>query len=103
MKLTLVAAALALAAFAAFAQGYGYGPGYGPRWGYGPGWAAIQDEVRREHWDARDQMRAEMFKLRQMGPDSAGYAEQVKKVAELREQMFQSRLEARRRIDAALQ
>ena len=125
MKMTLIAAALALAASAALTQGYGYGPrgGYGPghgpgaAMGYGPGWgpananlsgeqrekvAAIQDEVRREHWDARDRMRAEMVKLRQMDAASPAYAEQAKKVAELREQMFKSREETRRRIDAVL-
>jgi Spy/CpxP family protein refolding chaperone len=142
MKKTLlpVAAALALATCAAFAQpgpGYGagmmggYGSGYGPGMmgGYGPGYggmggyggglaslkltteqsekiAAIQEESRKKNWGAMGDMRAEMFKLRQMytaeNLDTKGVDEQQKKVDDLRRKMLTSRLESQKQIEAVL-
>ncbi len=67
---------------------------------------AIQDEQMGKNWGAMSQMRKEMFKLRQMyysdKLDSNAYAEQQKKVDELRRQMIKSHLEARKQIESVL-
>ena len=121
-----------LAAGAAGAQpgpGYGQGPGYGPGMmgGYGPGWGgpsggataalnltdeqrekvlAIQEENRRKNWDTMGKMRAEQFKLRSLynadSVDPQAFAEQQKKVDELRRAMLVSRLETRKQVEAVL-
>ena len=111
-------------------DGAGYGPGmmrgYG---GYGPGMMggyggqgglaalnltseqtdkifAIQEEQRSKNWSVMGDLRKEMFKLRQMyyadNVDPNAYADQQKKVDELRRQMTKSHLEARKQIEAVL-
>jgi len=112
-------------------MGGGYGPGMmGPGMmggGYGPGWGgasggataalnltdeqqqkvlAIQEENRRKNWDRMGQMRAEQFKLRSMynadSIDPQAFAEQQKKVDDLRREMLVSRLETRKQVEAVL-
>lgn len=105
------------------------GPGWGredggPAWGrggFGPGGglaalnltveqqekvAAIQEENRRKNWDAMGRVRSEQFKLRQMAfgekIDPAAFAEQQKKVDDLRRDMLKSRVESRNQIDTVL-
>lgn len=109
----------------------GYGPGMGPGMmgGYGPGWSAsggataplaalnltdeqhqkvlaIQEENRRRNWDTMGKMRAEQFKLRSLynadTPDPQAFAEQQKKVDDLRREMLVSRLETRKQIEGVL-
>lgn len=107
----------------------GYGPGMGPGMmggGYGPGWGAsggataalnltdeqrekvlaIQEENRRKNWDTMGKMRAEQFKLRSLyNADSVepqAFAEQQKKVDDLRREMLVSRLETRKQVEAVL-
>jgi Spy/CpxP family protein refolding chaperone len=131
MRKTLIAAALALAPAVALAQGYGPGMGRGPGMG-GPGMGggmgmgygggalagldlsdaqaekvfAIQEAQHQKNWPTMTRMRSEMFKLRRMyyaeKPDPKAVGEQQKKVDELRRQMVQSHLEARRQIEAIL-
>jgi protein CpxP len=95
----------------------GYGQGYGP--GAGGGIAAlnlsddqrekivaIQEDNRRKNWDTMGQVRSEMFRLRSMyfadKVDAKAYADQQKKVDDLRGRMLASRLEARNQIDQVL-
>ena len=107
-----------------YGPGTGGGPGWGPgggRGGFGPGGglaalnltaeqqekvAAIQEENRRKNWDAMGKVRSEQFKLRQMAfadkIDPAAFAEQQKKVDELRRDMLKSRVESRNQVDAIL-
>jgi len=104
--------------------GYGPGPGYGSRFGrggYGPGSAldalklsdeqrekiaTIQEENRRKNWETMGQMRSEQFKLRQMAfadkIDPNAFAEQQRKVDELRRNMLKTRIEVRNQVDAIL-
>jgi len=112
-------------------SGYGPGPGYGQgqgmMGGYGPGWGgpsggataalnltdeqrdkvlAIQEENRRKNWDTMGKMRAEQFRLRSLyNADSVepqAFAEQQKKVDDLRREMLVSRLETRKQVEAVL-
>lgn len=108
-------------------MGRGYGPGQGMMGGgYGPGWGAsggataalnltdeqqrkvlaIQEENRRKNWDTMGKMRAEQFKLRSMynadSVDPQAFAEQQKKVDDLRREMLVSRLETRKQVEAVL-
>jgi Spy/CpxP family protein refolding chaperone len=110
----------------------GRGPGYGPGGGYGPGMMgrggmggygggpfaldlsdeqrekiyALQEENRRKNWDTMGKMRSEMFKLRSMAwsdkADANAYAEQQKKVDDLRREMIKSRFENRKQVEAVL-
>ena len=105
--------------------GYGGGPGMmrgGQGWSGGAGWgvlalpgltdeqrdkiAQIQEENRARNWNAMGQVRTEQFKLRQMymsdKVDPAAFAEQQRKVDELRRGMLKSRIEGRNQIDAVL-
>jgi Spy/CpxP family protein refolding chaperone len=126
MRRTLVALAIAAAAAGtAAAQGYGpgmMGGGYGPGMmggGYGGGPLALdlspeqrekifamQEDNRRKNWDTMGKMRTEMFKLRSLAwsdnVDANAYAEQQKKVDDLRREMVKSRLESRKQVEAIL-
>lgn len=112
--------------------GYGQGMmgrgGYGPGMmgGYGPGWGAsggataalnltdeqrekifaIQERNRQKNWDKMGKMRAEQFKLRSMynadNVDPQAFAEQQKKVDDLRREMMVSRLETRKQVEGVL-
>jgi Spy/CpxP family protein refolding chaperone len=105
-------------------MGGGMVGGYGPGWGGASGgttaplaglnlsvdqqekFLAIQEEHRRKNWDTMGKMRAERFKLRSLynadSVDPQGFAEQQKKVDDLRRQMIVSRLDTRRQIEALL-
>jgi Spy/CpxP family protein refolding chaperone len=110
-----------------YGPGYGRGPGmmggYGPGGygGYGPGGGiaalnlsdeqsekifAIQEENRRKNWDRMGQMRAEQFKLRGMwnsdNVDPKAFADQQRKVDDLRREMMVSRLETRKQVENVL-
>jgi Spy/CpxP family protein refolding chaperone len=111
-----------------YGPGMGYGPGGGGGWGgrggmmmgYGRGGLAslnlsdaqaekifaIQDAQHQKNWPAMSKMRGEMFKLQRMyyddKADPKAVAEQQKKVDDLRRTMLQSRLEARKQIEAVL-
>jgi Spy/CpxP family protein refolding chaperone len=67
---------------------------------------AIQEENRRKNWDTMGKMRAEQFRLRSMynadSVDPQAFAEQQKKVDDLRRQMIVSRLESRKQVEAVL-
>ncbi len=97
----------------------GYGQGYGQGYGPGAGLAAlnisddqrekivaIQEENRRKNWDTMGQVRAETFRLRSMyfadKVDPKAYADQQKKVDDLRGRMLASRIEARNQIEQVL-
>jgi Spy/CpxP family protein refolding chaperone len=107
----------------------GYGPGAGRGMmggGYGPGWGAsggataalnltdeqrekifaIHEQNRQKNWDTMGKMRAEQFKLRSMynadNVDPQAFAEQQKKVDDLRREMIVSRLETRKQVEAVL-
>ena len=109
----------------------GYGPGYGRGMmggggGYGPGGGAsggataalnltdeqrekifaLQEQNRQKNWDKMGKMRAEQFKLRSMyntdNVDPQAFAEQQKKVDDLRREMLVSRLETRKEVEAVL-
>lgn len=68
--------------------------------------AAIQDEVSKKQWDLMSQMRDEQFKLQQLysAPtrDKAAMDESYNRIATLRRQMYDSTLDARKKMDAAL-
>jgi Spy/CpxP family protein refolding chaperone len=110
-------------------MGGGYGPGMmgpGMMGGYGPGWGAsggataalnltdeqrekifaIQEQNRQKNWDKMGKMRAEQFRLRGMynadNVDPQAFAEQQKKVDDLRREMIVSRLETRKQVEAVL-
>jgi len=97
------------------------GGGYGPGWGGASGGAtaalnlndeqrekvlAIQEQNRQKNWDTMGKMRAEQFKLRSMynadSIDPQAFAEQQKKVDDLRREMLVSRLETRKQVEAVL-
>jgi Spy/CpxP family protein refolding chaperone len=67
---------------------------------------AIQEENRRKNWDTMGKMRAEQFKLRSMynadSIDPQAFAEQQKKVDDLRREMLVSRLETRKQVEGVL-
>ena len=127
MRSTILALGLvaAGAAMAQPGQGYGRGPGYGPGMmgggGYGPGGGiaaldltpeqqqkvlAIQEENRRKNWDTMGKMRAEQFRLRSLynadDVDAKAYAEQQRKLDDLRREMMVSRFETRKQIEGVL-
>ncbi|HEX6266085.1 MAG TPA: Spy/CpxP family protein refolding chaperone, partial [Burkholderiales bacterium] len=110
----------------------GYGPGRmgpGMMGGYGQGWGAsggasaplaalnlsaeqqekilaLQEENRRKNWGTMGKMREEQFKLRSLynadTVDPQAFAEQQKKVDDLRREMLVSRLETRKQVEAVL-
>jgi len=126
------ALALATSLAAAQGYGPGYGQGYGPGMmggGYGPGMMggygaggmfaalnlsdqqrekilAIQEAQHKKNWATMGEMRSEQFKLRGMYGseklDADKLVAQQKKVDELRQQMFKSRVEAHNQIAALL-
>lgn len=110
---------------------YGWGMGPGMMGGYGPGggmmgpgmWggyglqssltdeqhskiAAIQDDFARKRWDLMGRMEEESFKLQQFY--SAGKRDEsainavYKRMSELRRQMFDTNVDARKKMEAVL-
>jgi len=132
MKRTLIGAALAGAAIlagTALGQGYGMGPGmmgggYGPgqgmgpgmMGGYGPGYAAldltdeqrkkidaIQEEVWSKQGELMGRMHAQSYRMHDFGKaDDAAARKAFDEMATAHKQMFETRLEAHKRIDAVL-
>jgi Spy/CpxP family protein refolding chaperone len=109
--------------------GYGMGPGMGGGYGYGgmgPGMmgygfgppfadlsaeqqgriAKIQDETRKKQWQWMGMMMDEQAKLRDMynmpKRDSAAIGKAYEKMGELQRQMFESSLDAHKRMEAVL-
>jgi Spy/CpxP family protein refolding chaperone len=132
MKRILISAALAGAAIlagTALGQGYGMGPGmmgggHGPGYGmgpgmmggYGPGYAAlnltdeqrkkidaIQEEVWSKQGELMGRMHAQSYRMHDFGKaDDAAARKAFDEMATAHKQMFETRLEARKRIDAVL-
>jgi Spy/CpxP family protein refolding chaperone len=110
--------------------GYGMGPGMmggqGPGYGMGPGMmdgyasradlnltaeqrskiAKIRNDVRRKHWDLMGKMQDEQAQLNEQynsdQRDDAPLSKSHRDMSELRQQMFDLSLSARRQIDAVL-
>ncbi len=110
--------------------GYGMGPGMmggqGPGYGMGSGMmggyasradlnltaeqrskiAKIQNDVRRKHWDLMGKMQDEQAQMNEQyhsdQRDDAPLSKSYRDMSELRQQMFDLSLSARRQIDAVL-
>jgi Spy/CpxP family protein refolding chaperone len=99
--------------------GYGPGQGMGPGMmggGYGPGYAAlnltdeqrkkidaIQEEVWSKQGELMGRMHAQSYRMHDFGKaDDAAARKAFDEMATAHKQMFETRLEARRRIDAVL-
>jgi Spy/CpxP family protein refolding chaperone len=99
--------------------GYGPGQGMGPGMmggGYGPGYAAlnltdeqrkkidaIQEEVWSKQGELMGRMHAQSYRMHDFGKaDDAAARKAFDEMAAAHKQMFETRLEARKRIDAVL-
>jgi Spy/CpxP family protein refolding chaperone len=99
--------------------GYGPGQGMGPGMmggGYGPGYAAlnltdeqrkkidaIQEEVWSKQGELMGRMHAQSYRMHDFGKaDDAAARKAFDEMATAHKQMFETRLEARKRIDAVL-
>jgi len=130
MKRTLISAAVAAAAMLSApvgAQGMmgGYGPGYGMgpgmMGGYGPGHgysalnlsteqrarlADIEREVSRKQWDVMKKMHDQDFHMHDLFGSGAVDETRARKtyqvMSEAHKEMFETMLEARKRIDSVL-
>jgi Spy/CpxP family protein refolding chaperone len=106
----------------------GYGPGYGMgpgmMWGYGPGYGTgsgpalnlsdeqrskidkIQEDTSRKQWELMSKMQEEQGHLNELfysdKRDDAAISKTYKKVSELRQQMFDNSLAARKQVDGVL-
>jgi Spy/CpxP family protein refolding chaperone len=93
----------------------GYGYGYGPGGGYGAldltaaqraKIADIEEELARKRWDAMSRMQEQRFLLQELyasgKSDDAALRKSYQAMADAQKQMFESSLEARKRIDAVL-
>ena len=112
-----------------YGSGHGMGPGmmgYGSGYGMGPGMmdgyasradlnltaeqrskiAKIQNDVRRKHWDLMGKMQDEQAQMNEQyysdQRDDAPLSKSYRNMSELRQQMFDLSLSARRQIDAVL-
>ncbi|MDH4114148.1 MAG: Spy/CpxP family protein refolding chaperone [Burkholderiaceae bacterium] len=101
-----------------YAQGSGYGMGPGMMDGYGSRAdlnltaeqrgkiASIRNDVRRKHWELMGKMQDEQAKLNEQyysdQRDDAPLSKSYRDMSELRQQMFDLSLRARRQIDAVL-
>ena len=99
-------------------QGRGYGMGSGMMGGYGSRAdlnltaeqrgkiAKIQNDVRRKHWELMGKMQDEQSQMSEQyysdQRDDAALSKSYRKMSELRHQMFDLSLSARRQIDAVL-
>lgn len=99
-------------------QGSGYGMGHGMMGGYASRAdlnltaeqrskvAKIQNDVRRKHWDLMGKMQDEQAHMNEQYDsgqrDDAPLSKSHRDMAELRQQMFDLSLTARRQIDAVL-
>ncbi|MBI4203630.1 MAG: Spy/CpxP family protein refolding chaperone [Betaproteobacteria bacterium] len=105
--------------------GYGgYGMGPGMMWGRGPGYGAgpayglnlsdeqrtnistIQEDTGRKQWDLMTKMQEERARLNELyysdKRDDAAISKTYKKMSELRQQMFDNSLAARKQVDGVL-
>jgi Spy/CpxP family protein refolding chaperone len=105
--------------------GYGgYGMGPGMMWGYGPGYGTgsgpalnlsdeqrskidkIQEDTSRKQWELMSKMQEEQGHLNELfysdKRDDAAISKTYKKVSELRQQMFDNSLAARKQVDGVL-
>lgn len=98
--------------------GSGYGMGPGMMGGFGPGHdlnlsaeqrgkiAKIQAEVRRKHWDLMGKIQDEQVLMSEYynaeKRDDAALSASHRKISELRQQMFDSSLQAQKQMDAVL-
>jgi Spy/CpxP family protein refolding chaperone len=99
--------------------GYGMGSGMGPGMmggGYGPGYAAlnlsdeqrknidaIQEEMWRKQGELMGAMHAQSYRMHDFGKaDDAAARKAFDEMAAAHKQMFETRLDARKRIDAVL-
>ncbi|MBU0587196.1 MAG: periplasmic heavy metal sensor [Gammaproteobacteria bacterium] len=108
----------------------GYGQGYGPGYGMGPGMmggygqgygpgidlklsaeqrskiTALQNELRRKHWETMGKMQDEQAKMAELynadKPDAAALSASNKKLAEMQQQMFEQSLAAQKQMDELL-
>ncbi len=107
-------------------QGYGMGPGMMGGYGMGPGMmggyglgaaldltaeqrgqiAKIWDELRQKHWEQMGKMQSEQLKMRELfatnGSDDAALSKAFRQMSELRQEMFDQMLSARKQVDAVL-
>ena len=99
-------------------QGHGYGMGSGMMGGYGARAdlnltadqrskiAKIQNDVRRKHWDLMGKMHDEQAQMNEQYDsnqrDDAALSKSFRNMSELRQQMFDLSLSARRQMDAVL-
>ena len=67
---------------------------------------AIQDEVRKQHWGLMGAMMDEQSRLRDLyeaaKPDSTGIEQAYKRIGELQQKMYESSIDAHKRMDAVL-
>ncbi len=67
---------------------------------------AIQDEVRKQHWGLMGAVMDEQSRLRDLyeaaKPDSTGIEQAYKRIGELQQKMYESSIDAHRRMDAVL-
>ena len=101
-----------------YGHGYGMGPGMVGGMGYGmlyqlnltsEQWNKvneIQQDQAKKNWDLAGKMQEEAFKLRKLMTaekrDRAAITSQYKKLQEMRQQMFQARLDAQDKIEGVL-
>ncbi|MEP7182638.1 MAG: Spy/CpxP family protein refolding chaperone [Betaproteobacteria bacterium] len=99
-------------------QGHGYGMGSGMMGGYGSRAdlnlsaeqrtkiARIQSDVRRKHWDLMGKMHDEQAQMNEQYDsdrrDDAALSKSFRNMSDLRQQMFDLSLSARRQMDAVL-
>lgn len=107
-------------------RGYGMGPGMMGGYGMGPGMmggyglgaaldltaeqrgqiAKIWDELRQKHWEQMGKMQSEQLKMRELfatnGSDDAALSKAFRQMSELRQEMFDQMLSARKQVDAVL-
>ena len=99
-------------------RGRGYGMGSGPFGGYGSRAdlsltseqrskiAKIQDDVRRKHWDLMGKMQDEQAQMNEQynsdQRDDAPLSKSYRDMSELRQQMFDLALAARKQMDTVL-
>lgn len=104
--------------------GHGYGMGPGMMWGYGPGYGAgpgyglnltaeqrskidkIQEDTGRKQWELMSKMQEERGRLNELyysgKRDDDAVSKSFKRISDLRQQLFDNGLAARKQTDAAL-
>lgn len=104
-------------------QGYGSGPGMMGAYGMGPGMMgyaggvdlsadqrtkinAIRDETRKQHWTMMGEIMDQQVRLQDLydapKTDSAAIEQVYKRIGELQRQMYESSIDAHKRMDAVL-